>query len=270
MRNIRILLLSAVLIIASLSSIEAKKVKKDAYRQKVEQLLLGDNDTEEFQTKLKEAVSQKEGTADANELKKLEKYMSEEFFNDYVEMMDNALRPSLTLDELDEIIAFQHADSTKLLAEKARDFAKKLQDPNSDALRPMMDMVQGMVAFLSGQDTTATEESVDPIFHAYYNASGTDKIMESYMGNIIGSIFGQFDDPEKNAESRLALLGKMTRYFSDNLEPTVMKMMDGIYNQQDYEYYTRNMATPTYQKYVAAAANADLGGFVLNILSKLK
>jgi len=269
MRNIRIMLLSAALIIASLGSIEAKKVKKDAYRQKVEQLLLGDNDTEEFQTKLKEAVRQKEGTADANELKKLEKYMSEEFFNDYVEMMDNALRPSLTLDELDEIIAFQHADSTKLLAEKAVDFAKKLQDPNSDALRPMKDMVQNMVAFISGQDTTAANQQVDPLFHAYYNASGTEKLMDSYMSQIFGSILAQFGDDAKKDEMK-PIIDRMTSYFTENFEPTVEKMMNGIYSKQDFEYYTRNMASPAYQKYVQAAANADLGGFVLNILSKLK
>lgn len=274
MLRFRILLLCAAVTLASFSTIEAKKTKSDAFRQKVEQLLFSEADIPALQAQISESLHQRQDSMPVKQLRKLEKYLTgDEFIRDFVDLYDNALRPALTEEELDKVIAFQTADSTKLIAQKAVAFAQSLQTENSPAMGVMKDFITGMVSALAGEEVAVLDESADPAyansFHAYYNASGTDKMMESYMSNIFGAIINQVGDAAQTEEVQ-PMVKKLTNYMTENLEPAVMRMMEGFYTKQDFDYFTRGMANETYQKYIDAAANVYLGSWIINLIDKMK
>lgn len=274
--KIRTLLLAAVLLMGSLSTLEAKKKTADPYRQKVMEVVFGENDIESLTDQVSQQLSSRLDSipAKTKKQKKLMKYFADgTFVEDFVSLYDDVFRGRLTEAELDELIAYNMADSTKLLQQKAVQWAQNLQDPSSKATAAIMQMTQTMVSVLQGQEAKMELPAVDPayeqLFHAYYNASGTDRIMESYMQNIFGAILGQLGGAAQQEELK-PFISKMQTFMADYLEPTVMNMMDGIYTADDFRYYISHMTTPTYQKYVEATSKADLGAWLNQLVEMFK
>ena len=273
MKSIKLMLLIAAMLLPL--SIHAQK-QQDAYRQTIELLVNKGQQKEQMQMQIAQVLQQQD--QNNPQMAKMQKYFtSDDFLNDIIDMYEEALRPRLTLEQLQEVANFVTSDSSKLLEEKAQVLAMQMQDQTSPTFAVMMDLVQRMVAHAQGNDAQPTVDlTVDPeyakLFHEYYVASGTDKIMETTMQNMIGAIAGQFAG-QFNADEQAQfeqMVSRMTTYMVDNLEPSVMKMMEGIYTPSELNYYVRNMLTPSYQAYVDASANIDFSKFITIIFEKMK
>ena len=274
MKSIKLMLLIAATLLPL--SIQAKKPQQDAYRQTIEVLINKGQQKEQMQAQIAQLLQQQ----DQNDPKiaKLQKYLtSDDFINDIIDLYDEALRPRMTLEQLQAVATFLTSDSSKMLEEKAQVLAMQMQDQTSPAFTVMMDLVQRMIAHVQGNDAQPTVDlTVDPeyakLFHEYYVASGTDKIMESNMQNMIGAIAGQFAGKFKaNEQAQFEqMVNGMMAYMVENLEPSVMKMMEGIYTPSELNYYIRNMLSPSYQAYVDASANIDLSKFITILFEKMK
>lgn len=273
MKSIKLMLLIAAMLLPL--SIHAQK-QQDAYRQTIELLINKGQQKEQIQMQIAQVLQQQD--QNNPQMAKMQKYFtSDDFLNDIIDMYEEALRPRLTLEQLQEVANFVTSDSSKLLEEKAQVLAMQMQDQTSPTFAVMMDLVQRMVAHAQGNDAQPTVDlTVDPeyakLFHEYYVASGTDKIMETTMQNMIGAIAGQFAG-QFNADEQAQfeqMVSRMTTYMVDNLEPSVMKMMEGIYTPSELNYYVRNMLTPSYQAYVDASANIDFSKFITIIFEKMK
>ena len=273
MKSIKLMLLIAAMLLPL--SIHAQK-QQDAYRQTIELLINKGQQKEQMQMQIAQLLQQQD--QNNPQMAKMQKYFtSDDFLNDIIDMYEEALRPRLTLEQLQEVANFVTSDSSKLLEEKAQVLAMQMQDQTSPTFAVMMDLVQRMVAHAQGNDAQPTVDlTVDPeyakLFHEYYVASGTDKIMETNMQNMIGAIAGQFAG-QFNADEQAQfeqMVSRMTTYMVENLEPSVMKMMEGIYTPSQLNYYVRNMLTPSYQAYVDASANIDFSKFITIFFEKLK
>ena len=273
MKSIKLMLLIAAMLLPL--SIHAQK-QQDAYRQTIELLINKGQQKEQMQMQIAQLLQQQD--QNNPQMAKMQKYFtSDDFLNDIIDMYEEALRPRLTLEQLQEVANFVTSDSSKLLEEKAQVLAMQMQDQTSPTFAVMMDLVQRMVAHAQGNDAQPTVDlTVDPeyakLFHEYYVASGTDKIMETTMQNMIGAIAGQFAG-QFNADEQAQfeqMVSRMTTYMVENLEPSVMKMMEGIYTPSELNYYVRNMLTPSYQAYVDASANIDFSKFITILFEKLK
>ena len=273
MKSIKLMLLIAAMLLPL--SIHAQK-QQDAYRQTIELLINKGQQKEQMQMQIAQLLQQQD--QNNPQMAKMQKYFtSDDFLNDIIDMYEEALRPRLTLEQLQEVANFVTSDSSKLLEEKAQVLAMQMQDQTSPTFAVMMDLVQRMVAHAQGNDAQPTVDlTVDPeyakLFHEYYVASGTDKIMQTTMQNMIGAIAGQFAG-QFNADEQAQfeqMVSRMTTYMVDNLEPSVMKMMEGIYTPSELNYYVRNMLTPSYQAYVDASANIDFSKFITIIFEKMK
>lgn len=260
MKTIKSLLLIAATLISF--SIQAQT---DEYRQIVTQLITKGQQMEQIQSQIAQAFK------DPNDPKtqKVQAYMtSEEFMNDFVTLYEEALRPRLTLEQLKEVAAFVTSDSCKLLEQKSQILSQQMQDENSPAFMTMMELVEGMTSAIEGVETKpiayiSNDEAFKKAFHDYYMASGTNKIMESSMQSIIQMVAGQLSAADQAQVQQV--ISTMTNYMTANLEPTVMKMMDGLYTISDFNYYIRNMNTPSYQAYIDASTHIDLGGWLTKI-----
>ena len=273
MKSIKLMLLIAAMLLPL--SIHAQK-QQDAYRQTIELLINKGQQKEQMQMQIAQVLQQQD--QNNPQMAKMQKYFtSDDFLNDIIDMYEEALRPRLTLEQLQEVANFVTSDSSKLLEEKAQVLAMQMQDQTSPTFAVMMDLVQRMVAHAQGNDAQPTVDlTVDPeyakLFHEYYVASGTDKIMETTMQNMIGAIAGQFAG-QFNADEQAQfeqMVSRMTTYMVENLEPSVMKMMEGIYTPSELNYYVRNMLTPSYQAYVDATANIDFSKFITILFEKMK
>lgn len=273
MKSIKLMLLIAAMLLPL--NIHAQK-PQDAYRQTIELLINKGQQKEQMQMQIAQLLQQQD--QNNPQMAKMQKYFtSDDFLNDIIDMYEEALRPRLTLEQLQEVANFVTSDSSKLLEEKAQVLAMQMQDQTSPTFAVMMDLVQRMVAHAQGNDAQPTVDlTVDPeyakLFHEYYVASGTDKIMETTMQNMIGAIAGQFAG-QFNADEQAQfeqMVSRMTTYMVENLEPSVMKMMEGIYTPSELNYYVRNMLTPSYQAYVDASANIDFSKFITIIFEKMK
>ena len=273
MKSIKLMLLIAAMLLPL--NIHAQK-QQDAYRQTIELLINKGQQKEQMQMQIAQLLQQQD--QNNPQMAKMQKYFtSDDFLNDIIDMYEEALRPRLTLEQLQEVANFVTSDSSKLLEEKAQVLAMQMQDQTSPTFAVLMDLVQRMVAHAQGNDAQPTVDlTVDPeyakLFHEYYVASGTDKIMQSTMQNMIGAIAGQFAG-QFNADEQAQfeqMISRMTTYMVENLEPSVMKMMEGIYTPSDLNYYVRNMLTPSYQAYVDASANIDFSKFITIIFEKMK
>ena len=273
MKSIKLMLLIAAMLLPL--SIHAQK-QQDAYRQTIELLINKGQQKEQMQMQIAQLLQQQD--QNNPQMAKMQKYFtSDDFLNDIIDMYEEALRPRLTLEQLQEVANFVTSDSSKLLEEKAQVLAMQMQDQTSPTFAVLMDFVQRMVAHAQGNDAQPTVDlTVDPeyakLFHEYYVASGTDKIMQSTMQNMIGAIAGQFAG-QFNADEQAQfdqMISRMTTYMVENLEPSTMKMMEGIYTPSDLNYYVRNMLTPSYQAYVDASANIDFSKFITILFEKLK
>ena len=273
MKSIKLMLLIAAMLLPL--SIHAQK-QQDAYRQTIELLINKGQQKEQIQMQIAQLLQQQD--QNNPQMAKMQKYFtSDDFLNDIIDMYEEALRPRLTLEQLQEVANFVTSDSSKLLEEKAQVLAMQMQDQTSPTFAVMMDLVQRMVAHAQGNDAQPTVDlTVDPeyakLFHEYYVASGTDKIMQTTMQNMIGAIAGQFAG-QFNADEQAQfeqMVSRMTTYMVENLEPSVMKMMEGIYTPSELNYYVRNMLTPSYQAYVDASANIDFSKFITIIFEKMK
>ena len=273
MKSIKLMLLIAAMLLPL--SIHAQK-QQDAYRQTIELLINKGQQKEQMQMQIAQLLQQQD--QNNPQMAKMQQYFtSDDFLNDIIDMYEEALRPRLTLEQLQEVANFVTSDSSKLLEEKAQVLAMQMQDQTSPTFAVMMDLVQRMVAHAQGNDAQPTVDlTVDPeyakLFHEYYVASGTDKIMQSTMQNMIGAIAGQFAG-QFNADEQAQfeqMVSRMTTYMVENLEPSVMKMMEGIYTPSELNYYVRNMLTPSYQAYVDASANIDFSKFITIIFEKMK
>ena len=273
MKSIKLMLLIAAMLLPL--NIHAQK-QQDAYRQTIELLINKGQQKEQMQMQIAQLLQQQD--QNNPQMAKMQKYFtSDDFLNDIIDLYEEALRPRLTLEQLQEVANFVTSDSSKLLEEKAQVLAMQMQDQTSPTFAVMMDLVQRMVAHAQGNDAQPTVDlTVDPeyakLFHEYYVASGTDKIMQSTMQNMIGAIAGQFAGQFKADEQAQfeQMISRMTTYMVENLEPSVMKMMEGIYTPSDLNYYVRNMLTPSYQAYVDASANIDFSKFITIIFEKMK
>ena len=273
MKSIKLMLLIAAMLLPL--SIHAQK-QQDAYRQTIELLINKGQQKEQMQMQIAQLLQQQD--QNNPQMAKMQKYFtSDDFLNDIIDMYEEALRPRLTLEQLQEVANFVTSDSSKLLEEKAQVLAMQMQDQTSPTFAVMMDLVQRMVAHAQGNDAQPTVDlTVDPeyakFFHEYYVASGTDKIMQTTMQNMIGAIAGQFAG-QFNADEQAQfeqMVSRMTTYMVENLEPSVMKMMEGIYTPSELNYYVRNMLTPSYQAYVDASANIDFSKFITILFEKMK
>ena len=273
MKSIKLMLLIAAMLLPL--NIHAKK-PQDAYRQTIELLINKGQQKEQMQMQIAQLLQQQD--QNNPQMAKMQKYFtSDDFLNDIIDMYEEALRPRLTLEQLQEVANFVTSDSSKLLEEKAQVLAMQMQDQTSPTFAVLMDLMQRMVAHAQGNDAQPTVDlTVDPeyakLFHEYYVASGTDKIMETTMQNMIGAIAGQFAG-QFNADEQAQfeqMVSRMTTYMVDNLEPSVMKMMEGIYTPSELNYYVRNMLTPSYQAYVDASANIDFSKFITILFEKMK
>ena len=273
MKSIKLMLLIAAMLLPL--NIHAQK-PQDAYRQTIELLINKGQQKEQIQMQIAQLLQQQD--QNNPQMAKMQKYFtSDDFLNDIIDMYEEALRPRLTLEQLQEVANFVTSDSSKLLEEKAQVLAMQMQDQTSPTFAVMMDLVQRMVAHAQGNDAQPTVDlTVDPeyakLFHEYYVASGTDKIMQSTMQNMIGAIAGQFAG-QFNADEQAQfeqMVSRMTTYMVENLEPSVMKMMEGIYTPSELNYYVRNMLTPSYQAYVDATANIDFSKFITILFEKMK
>ena len=273
MKSIKLMLLIAAMLLPL--NIHAQK-PQDAYRQTIELLINKGQQKEQMQMQIAQLLQQQD--QNNPQMAKMQKYLtSDDFLNDIIDMYEEALRPRLTLEQLQEVANFVTSDSSKLLEEKAQVLAMQMQDQTSPTFAVMMDLVQRMVAHAQGNDAQPTVDlTVDPeyakLFHEYYVASGTDKIMQTTMQNMIGAIAGQFAG-QFNADEQAQfeqMVSRMTTYMVENLEPSVMKMMEGIYTPSELNYYVRNMLTPSYQAYVDASANIDFSKFITILFEKLK
>ena len=273
MKSIKLMLLIAAMLLPL--SIHAQK-PQDAYRQTIELLINKGQQKEQIQMQIAQVLQQQD--QNNPQMAKMQKYLtSDDFLNDMIDLYEEAWRPRLTLEQLQEVANFVTSDSSKLLEEKAQVLAMQMQDQTSPTFAVMMDLVQRMVAHAQGNDAQPTVDlTVDPeyakLFHEYYVASGTDKIMQTTMQNMIGAIAGQFAGQFKADEQAQfeQMISRMTTYMVENLEPSVMKMMEGIYTPSDLNYYVRNMLTPSYQAYVDASANIDFSKFITILFEKLK
>ena len=274
MKSIKLMLLIAATLLPL--CIQAKKPQQDAYRQTIEVIINKGQQKEQMQAQIAQMVKQQD--PNNPQTAKLHKYLtSDDFLNDMIDLYDEALRPRMTLEQLQEVATFLTSDSSKLLEEKSQVLATQMQDPNSPALTIMMDLVQRMTAHVEGKDVQPTVDlTVDPeyakSFHAYYVASGTDKIMEATMQNMIGAIAGQFASQLAADEQTILeqMISDMTSYMVENLEPSVMKMMEDIYTTSELDYYVRNMLTPSYQAYVDATTNIDFSKLLNILFEKMK
>lgn len=273
MKSIKLMLLIAAMLLPL--NIHAQK-PQDAYRQTIELLINKGQQKEQIQMQIAQVLQQQD--QNNPQMAKMQKYFtSDDFLNDIIDMYEEALRPRLTLEQLQEVANFVTSDSSKLLEEKAQVLAMQMQDQTSPTFAVLMDLVQRMVAHAQGNDAQPTVDlTVDPeyakLFHEYYVASGTDKIMQATMQNMIGAIAGQFAG-QFNADEQAQfeqMVNRMTTYMVDNLEPSVMKMMEGIYTPSELNYYVRNMLTPSYQAYVDASANIDFSKFITILFEKMK
>ena len=273
MKSIKLMLLIAAMLLPL--SIHAQK-QQDAYRQTIELLINKGQQKEQMQMQIAQVLQQQD--QNNPQMAKMQKYLtSDDFLNDIIDMYEEALRPRLTLEQLQEVANFVTSDSSKLLEEKAQVLAMQMQDQTSPTFAVLMDFVQRMVAHAQGNDAQPTVDlTVDPeyakLFHEYYVASGTDKIMQTTMQNMIGAIAGQFAG-QFNADEQAQfeqMVSRMTTYMVENLEPSVMKMMEGIYTPSELNYYVRNMLTPSYQAYVDASANIDFSKFITILFEKMK
>ena len=273
MKSIKLMLLIAAMLLPL--SIHAQK-QQDAYRQTIELLVNKGQQKEQMQMQIAQLLQQQD--QNNPQMAKMQKYLtSDDFLNDMIDLYEEALRPRLTLEQLQEVANFVTSDSSKLLEEKAQVLAMQMQDQTSPTFAVMMDLVQRMVAHAQGNDAQPTVDlTVDPeyakLFHEYYVASGTDKIMQTTMQNMIGAIAGQFAG-QFNADEQAQfeqMVSRMTTYMVENLEPSVMKMMEGIYTPSELNYYVRNMLTPSYQAYVDASANIDFSKFITILFEKMK
>ena len=273
MKSIKLMLLIAAMLLPL--NIHAQK-PQDAYRQTIELLINKGQQKEQMQMQIAQVLQQQD--QNNPQMAKMQKYLtSDDFLNDIIDLYEEALRPRLTLEQLQEVANFVTSDSSKLLEEKAQVLAMQMQDQTSPTFAVMMDLVQRMVAHAQGNDAQPTVDlTVDPeyakLFHEYYVASGTDKIMQTTMQNMIGAIAGQFAGQFKADEQAQfdQMISRMTTYMVENLEPSTMKMMEGIYTPSDLNYYVRNMLTPSYQAYVDASANIDFSKFITILFEKLK
>lgn len=273
MKSIKLMLLIAAMLLPL--NIHAQK-QQDAYRQTIELLINKGQQKEQMQMQIAQLLQQQD--QNNPQMAKMQKYLtSDDFLNDIIDLYEEALRPRLTLEQLQEVANFVTSDSSKLLEEKAQVLAMQMQDQTSPTFAVMMDLVQRMVAHAQGNDAQPTVDlTVDPeyakLFHEYYVASGTDKIMQTTMQNMIGAIAGQFAG-QFNADEQAQfeqMVSRMTTYMVENLEPSVMKMMEGIYTPSELNYYVRNMLTPSYQAYVDASANIDFSKFITILFEKMK
>ena len=273
MKSIKLMLLVAAMLLPL--NIHAQK-PQDAYRQTIELLINKGQQKEQMQMQIAQLLQQQD--QNNPQMAKMQKYLtSDDFLNDIIDMYEEALRPRLTLEQLQEVANFVTSDSSKLLEEKAQVLAMQMQDQTSPTFAVLMDLMQRMVAHAQGNDAQPTVDlTVDPeyakLFHEYYVASGTDKIMETTMQNMIGAIAGQFAG-QFNADEQAQfeqMVSRMTTYMVENLEPSVMKMMEGIYTPSDLNFYVRNMLTPSYQAYVDASANIDFSKFITILFEKMK
>ena len=273
MKSIKLMLLIAAMLLPL--NIHAQK-QQDAYRQTIELLINKGQQKEQMQMQIAQLLQQQD--QNNPQMAKMQKYLtSDDFLNDIIDMYEEALRPRLTLEQLQEVANFVTSDSSKLLEEKAQVLAMQMQDQTSPTFAVLMDLVQRMVAHAQGNDAQPTVDlTVDPeyakLFHEYYVASGTDKIMQTTMQNMIGAIAGQFAGQFKADEQAQfdQMISRMTTYMVENLEPSTMKMMEGIYTPSELNYYVRNMLTPSYQAYVDASANIDFSKFITILFEKLK
>ena len=274
MKSIKLMLLIAATLLPL--CIQAKKPQQDAYRQTIEVLINKGQQKEQMQAEIAQILQRQE--QNDPKMAKLQKYLtSDDFINDIIDLYDEALRPRMTLEQLQEVATFLTSDSSKMLEEKAQVLAMQMQDQTSPAFTVMMDLIQRMVAHVQGNDAQPTVDlTVDPeyakSFHEYYVASGTDKIMEGTMQNMVSAIAAQFAGQFKADEQAQfeQMVNGMMAYMVENLEPSVMKMMEGIYTPSELNYYVRNMRTPSYQAYVDASANIDLSNFITTLFEKMK
>lgn len=261
--------------LAAVMAVPASFAKKttDPYHDKVVELLFSDGSVQETKEKIESVFSQKleSNELDSKTAKKLKKYMTGELLDDLISIYEEALRGgNVTTDELDFIIAYQKADSTKLINSKSNVLAERIQQGDSTALKAFKLLGENVQKMIAGEETTPFAIDADPeyekAFHAYYTASGTNELMENYMENVFGSLFklaGMGDDKTEEVQQKLAPVRK---FFSEELEPAVMLMMDGIYSTDELNYCVRHMATPDYQHYIKAVSKADIGKLIGKIL----
>lgn len=261
--------------LAAMMMVPASFAKKttDPYHEKVMELLFSDGSMQETKEQIETVFSQKLESNDLDQktAKKLKKYMTGELLDDLIDIYEEALRGgNVTMDELDYIIAYQKADSTKLIKSKENVLTERIQNGDSTALQAFKLMGENVQKMIDGKEITPFAIDVDPeyekAFHAYYTASGTNELMESYMGNIFGSLFKMAGMGEEKTEEVQQQMAPIQKFFSENLEPAVMLMMDGIYSTDELNYYVRHMATDSYQHYIKAMSKADLGKLMKKML----
>lgn len=259
MKKILLIALAAMLM---MPAAYAKKQPSDPYHEKVKELLFAGSSLQETKEKMEAVLESKE--MDPKAAKKLKKYVTNELLDDLIGIYEEALRGgNVTMDELDYMIAYERADSTKLINSKSNVLVERIQQGDSTALYAFELIGENIQKMINGEEPTPFDIQVDPeyekAFHAYYTASGTNELMENYMENVFGSLFklaGMGDDKTEEVQQKLAPFRK---FFSEELEPAVMLMMDGIYSTDELNYYVRNMATDSYQHYIKAMSNADIG-----------
>lgn len=261
--------------LAAMMMVPASFAKKttDPYHEKVKALFFADGSMQDTKDQIAASFNQKiaSGEMDKKVAKKLKKYISGEFIDDMIGIYEEALRGSnVTMDELDEVIAYTKADSTKLINSKANVLVERLQNGDSTALTAMQQLIGNMTKMAQGEEVAPLSINATPeyekAFHAYYTASGTNVMMENYMQNIVGGVFQNLGLDTNNDEA-LQIIKPMTKYLTDNMEVAVMGMMDGIYSTDELNYNTRHMATASYQHYVQAMSKADLSKLITKLLS---
>lgn len=261
--------------LATMMMMPASFAKKttDPYHEKVKSLFFADGSMQDTKDQIAASFTQKmeNGEMDKKIAKKLKKYISGEFIDDMIGIYEEALRGSnITMDELDEVIAYTQADSTKLINSKANVLVERLQNGDSTALGAMQELIGGLTRVAQGEEVAPLSITASPeyekAFHAYYTASGTNVVMESYMQNIFGGVFQNLG-LDSNASEALQIIEPMTKYLTDNMEAAVMGMMDGIYSTDELNYNTRHMATPSYQHYIQAMSKADLSKLLTKLFS---
>lgn len=261
--------------LATMMMVPAGFAKKttDPYHEKVKSLFFADGSMQDTKDQIAASFTQKmeNGEMDKKIAKKLKKYISGEFIDDMIGIYEEALRGgNVTMDEIDDVIAYTQADSTKLISSKATVLVERLQNGDSTALAAVQLLIANLTQIVQGEEVAPLSINATPeyekAFHAYYTASGTNVMMESYMQNIFGGIFQSLGLETNNDEAQ-QLLEPMKNYMVDNMEAAVMGMMDGIYSTDELNYYTRHMATPSYQHYVQAMSKADLSKLLTKLFS---
>lgn len=250
--------------LAAVMAVPASFAKKttDPYHDKVVELLFAGSSLQETKEKMEAVLESKE--MDPKAAKKLKKYVTNELLDDLIGIYEEALRGgNVTMDELDYMIAYERADSTKLINSKSNVLVERIQQGDSTALYAFELIGENIQKMINGEEPTPFAIDVDPeyekAFHAYYTASGTNELMENYMLNVFGSLFKLAGMGEEKTEEVQQKLAPVRTYFAENMESAVLMMMDGIYSTDELNYYVRNMATDSYQHYIKAMSNADIG-----------